>query len=90
VNGSGLAARSGRRAALDTVAGLLAAASIAASLTALAYRPGRLVPFAIAFALIAAGVGGRHSRLAFVAVVISVICFVGGMTVAVVTNNPIY
>jgi hypothetical protein len=41
-------------------------------------------------ALIAAAIGGRHSRLAAYAIVIGSICFVVGMAIAVVTDNPIF
>ena len=47
---------------VETVAGFLAAASIFVSLAGVAYRPLRLVPFAILLALIAVGIGGRSER----------------------------
>jgi hypothetical protein len=79
-----------RQSPRDAVAGLLAAASIAASLVGLAYRPARIVPFAAVVALIAAGMSARHSRLAQAAVATAGACFVGGMILAVVTNNPLF
>ena len=79
-----------RRAALDAVVGLLAAASIAASCVAIAYRPIRISPFAIVFALVASGIGGRHSRLAAAAVGIGGVCWLIGVIVAVITKNPLY
>ena len=72
------------------IAGLLASLSIFLSLVALAYRPGRLEPFAILLALLATAIGGRHRRLAALAIVIGAVCFVVGMALAVVTDNPLY
>ena len=74
----------------DSFAGLIAALSIFASLIALAYRPARLVPFALLLALLAAAMGGSHRRLAATAVVLGGVCFFVGMAIAVLTNNPIY
>jgi len=74
----------------EAVAGLLATLSIVASLIAVAYRPGRLIPFAVLLALLAAAIGGRHSRLATYAIGVGAVCFVVGMAVAVITNNPLY
>jgi hypothetical protein len=74
----------------DVVAGLLASLSLAASLIGIAFRPGRLIPFALLLALLAAALGGRHSRLATIAIVVGAVCFVVGMAAAVITDNPIY
>jgi hypothetical protein len=74
----------------DAVAGLLASLSIFASLIGLAYRPVRLIPFALGAALIAAAMGGRHSRLAALAIAVGGACFVVGMALAVITDNPLY
>jgi hypothetical protein len=74
----------------ETVAGFLAAASIFVSLTGIAYRPLRLIPLAIVFALIAAGIGGRSLRLATWAVAIGALAFAVGMAAAVITSNPLW
>jgi hypothetical protein len=74
----------------DTIAGLLAALSILASAIGLAYRPARLVPFGLLLAVIAVGIGGRNSRLAATGIVVGGVCFVVGMAVAVITNNPVF
>jgi hypothetical protein len=74
----------------ETVAGFLAAIAIFASLIALAWHPLRLVPFAMILSLIAAGMGGRHQRLAFAAAMISAACFFLGMTIAVVARTPLW
>jgi hypothetical protein len=74
----------------ETVGGFLAAASIFASLAGVAYRPLRLVPFAILLALIAVGIGGRSERLATYAVSIGAACFAIGLAVAVITSHPLW
>ena len=74
----------------EAIAGLLAALSIFASLLALAYRPGRLVPVALVLALLAAAIGGRHQRLAGLAIAVGAVCFVVGMALAVLTDHPLY
>jgi Domain of unknown function (DUF4383) len=74
----------------ETLAGFLAAAAIFVSLTGLAYRPLRLVPFAILLALIAVAIGGRSIRLATAATIVGALCFVVGMALAVVTSHPLW
>lgn len=74
----------------DAIAGLLAALSVLGSAIGLAYRPARLIPFALLLAVVAAGMGGRHSRLAAAALVIGGVCFVVGMALAVITNHAVF
>jgi hypothetical protein len=74
----------------ESVAGLLAAVSIAGSLIALFYRPVRVTPFTILIALIAAGIGGRNQRLAAAAIAIGAACFIIGTFFAIITNHPIF
>jgi hypothetical protein len=74
----------------ETIAGFLAAAAIFVSLVGIAYRPLRLIPFAVVLALIAAGIGGRAERLATWAVGISAVSFALGMAAAVITSNPLW
>jgi hypothetical protein len=74
----------------ETVAGLLASLSIFVSLVGVAYRPARLIPVALLLALLATAMGGRHYRLGALAAVVGALCFAVGMTVAVITSNPIY
>ena len=76
--------------AADTIAGLLATVSIFTSAFGLAYRPVRLIPFAILLALVAAGMSDRQRRLGGLAIAAAVICWTVGMTIAVVTENPLY
>jgi hypothetical protein len=74
----------------EAIAGLLAATSIFVSVTGIAYRPLRLIPFALVLALIATGIGGRASRLAAWAVGIGAVSFAVGMAAAVITSNPLW
>ena len=74
----------------ETVAGFLAAAAIFVSLTGIAYRPLRLIPFAILLALVAVAIGGRHGRLATFAVYVGAASFTVGMAAAVITSNPLW
>jgi hypothetical protein len=75
----------------EAVGGFLAAASIAISLIAIAYRPVRLIPFALVIAFVAVGLTReRHARLAVAAVVIGAVGWIAGMTVAVLTGRPLY
>lgn len=74
----------------DTVAGFLATLSIFASALGLVWRPLRIVPFAILLALVAARMSARNERIAFYAVIAGVTCWTVGMTIAVLTENPLY
>ena len=87
---------------LDTVAGLMSAASIFLGVLGVTdfnlsisghhfeMRPIRIGIASVLLALIAAGIGGRHSRLATVAVTISAVCWFLGMVIAVLTERPLF
>jgi hypothetical protein len=79
-----------RWTAVDTVAGFLATLSIFGSALGLVYRPARIVPFAILLALVAARMSDRYERLTRLAILMAVVCWTVGMTIAVVTENPLY
>ena len=79
-----------RWTAADTVAGLLATVSIFASALGTIWRPLRILPFAIVLALVAARMSARQQRLAGFAVAAAVICWTIGLTIAVVTENPLW
>jgi hypothetical protein len=83
-------APSGRWSATDTVAGLLATLSIFASCLGVIYRPVRIVPFAVVLALIAARMSERQQRLSAAAVGVAVVCWTVGMSIAVITKNPLF
>jgi hypothetical protein len=80
----------GQRRPAVTVGGFLATAAGFVSLAGVAYRPLRLIPFAILLSLIAAGIGGRSERLATYAVAIGAACFAIGLAVAVITSHPLW
>jgi hypothetical protein len=75
---------------IETVAGFVSAASIFLSLIGLAYRPMRVVTVSALAALVTVAVGGRHARLARAALVIAMVCWVVGSSIAVVTSHPPY
>jgi hypothetical protein len=75
---------------VELLAGFLAAAALAAGAIAVAYRPVRIGVFAIVLALVAAGIGGRFSRLATAAVLLVTAAWVVGMILAVLTENPLW
>jgi Domain of unknown function (DUF4383) len=75
---------------VETLGGFLASAAIFASLVGIAYRPLRLIPLAIVLALLSAAIGGRHERLAFIAVYTCAVCFVLGMAAAVASSHPLW
>ena len=81
----------------DAIAGLMAAGSILLSFIAAGFglilevepRPGRLAPVAVVVALVAGRMSVRFQRLAFFAVIVAIIGWTLGMTLAVITENPI-
>jgi hypothetical protein len=91
-----------RRESLDTVTGLMAAAAIFLGvLTAtdlhltisgenIRMQPVRIGVAAVILALIAAGIGGRHRKLAAVACAVAAAGWVLGMIVAVITERPLF
>jgi hypothetical protein len=91
-----------QRDRLDTLAGLMSATAIFVALigatnfdlsvggTHFEMRPIRIGIAAVALALIAAAIGGRHRRLAAAAVAISGLCWVLGMAIAVITTRPLF
>jgi hypothetical protein len=99
VNG---AETSAQRDRIDTVTGLMSATAIfLAFLTAtdlhlsisgenIQMRPIRVGVAGVILALIAAGIGGRHRKLAAIACVIAGAGWVLGMVVAVVTERPLF
>jgi hypothetical protein len=79
-----------RRNSVEAVAGFLAAAALFVSLVALAYHPVPLSVAACLMALIASGMSVRHRMLCLAAVVVSAVCFVGGVVIAIVTGHPLW
>jgi hypothetical protein len=79
-----------RQTAGEAIAGLLAASALFISLVAIAYRPMRLIPAALVLSLTAAAMTDRHRRLIELAVASVAVCWLIGVTLAVVTKNPLY
>jgi hypothetical protein len=91
-----------QRERLDTLAGLMSATAIFVGLlgmtdlnlsisgTHFEMRPIRVGLAAIVLALIAVGIGGRHRRLAAVAVGIAGFAWFAGMVIAVLTQRPVF
>ena len=83
--------------AADTVAGLLAVASVVLSgiamglglLLQLGAHPARLVPVALVAALVAARMSRRYQSLALKAALFGALAWVVGLTVAVITDGPL-
>jgi hypothetical protein len=78
------------RRSAETVAGVIAAAALFVGVIAIFYRPVRLSPVALVVALIAAGIGGRHARLAAAAVAVISVGWVLGMIYSVVEDEPLW
>jgi hypothetical protein len=74
----------------EAVAGFLASAALFAGLVAIVYKPVRIAPAALVVALIAAGIGGRHQRLAAAATAVVTLGWIAGMIVCVITERPLF
>lgn len=74
----------------EAVAGLMASAALFLSFIGLAHKPARLIPVAVLLAFVASRMTERHSRLAGLAVAACVVCWTVGMTIAVITERPLF
>lgn len=74
----------------DPLSGLFAAMALFFSLLALAYHPLPVSVVAFALGLAAVLMSPRHERLAGIALGVAGICFVAGMTIAVITEKPLW
>jgi hypothetical protein len=79
-----------RSRSVDSIAGYLAAMSIFVCLIGLVWHPLRLILPGTVVAMVAAGMGGRHERLAFAAVIVAASCFFFGMMIAVITQRALW
>ena len=68
----------------------MASAAIFVSLIALVYRPFRVAPVTILVALIAVAIGGRHTRLASIAVAVGGVSWVLAMPLAILLKRPLF
>jgi hypothetical protein len=82
--------QSGDSQIMETLAGLMSAAAIFLAVMGLAFRPMRMTIFAALLALVATAIGGRHRRLAAVALWTAGVCWVVGLGLAIVTGHPLY
>jgi hypothetical protein len=86
-----------RHSSADVIAGLLAAASLILSAIAMGFgllleldaRPGRTAFVAIVLALVSARLSEKHQSLALKATLFAMFAWVVGMTIAVLTENPL-
>ena len=86
-----------RHSAADTVAGFFAVGSIFLSAIAvggglileLQARPARTSIVAAILALVSARLSAKYERLALIALLVAAVAFVVGMTLAVITDNPL-
>jgi hypothetical protein len=74
----------------DPLAGLFAAMALFFSLLALAYHPLTVSVAAFLLALISLLMSARHEKLAGIALGVAGTCFVAGMTIAVITEKPLW
>jgi hypothetical protein len=74
----------------EVVAGFLASAALFAGALSVVYKPVRLAPAALVVALIAAGIGGRHQRLAALATAVAAAGWIVGMIACVITGRPLF
>jgi hypothetical protein len=93
---------SANRDRLDTLSGLMSATAIFLAFLGatdlhltiagenIQMRPVRIGVAAVALALVAAGIGGRHRKLAALATGIAAAGWVVGMIIAVVTERPLF
>jgi hypothetical protein len=79
-----------RSTAADNVGGLLAAASIFVGALGVVQTPIRIIPVAVVLALVAVRMTDRFRTLAAWAVGLNIVWWLLGMTVAIVTENPLY
>lgn len=79
-----------RLAAHDAIGGLLAAGSIFVGAIGVVQTPVRIIPASIVLALASVRMADRYRRLAGWAVGLNIVWWLLGMTVAIVTDNPLY
>jgi hypothetical protein len=83
------AMNSDNRTTVDNMAGILAAASLVLSALALFRAPALLAPVGTIVAFTAARMSPRTEKLALFSVVVNIICFIVGMTLAVITEHSL-
>ena len=74
----------------DLVGGLLAALSIFIGAIGVVHTPLRIIPIAVILALVSVRMTDHFRTLAAWAVWLSIVWWLLGMTVAIITENPLY
>jgi hypothetical protein len=74
----------------DPLSGIFAALALFFSLVALAYHPLTVSVAAFLLGLVSVLMSSRHERLAGIALGVAAVCFVGGMTIAILTEKPLW
>jgi uncharacterized membrane protein (DUF2068 family) len=74
----------------DPLSGLFAAIALFFSLLALAYHPLTVSVTAFLLGLLSVLMSARHERLAGIALGVAGLSFVAGMTIAIVTDKPLW
>lgn len=80
----------GRESTADTVAGFLAALALLGALLGLAWYPGRVGSGAILIGLVATALATRQRMLAAAALTVATLCWMAGMTIAVLAERPVF
>jgi hypothetical protein len=79
-----------RLSSADAVGGLLAAASIFVGAIGVAHTPVRIIPISVVLALVSVRMTDRNRGIATWAVGLNIVWWLLGMTVAIVTEHPLY
>jgi hypothetical protein len=79
-----------RASQADVVGGLLAAASIFVGAVGVVQTPVRIIPVAVVLALVSVRMTDRYRTLSAWAVGLNIVWWLLGMTVAIITENPLY
>ena len=74
----------------DPLSGIFAAIALFFSLLALAYHPLTVSVAAVLLALLSVLMSARHERLAGFALGVAGLSFVTGMTIAIITDKPLW
>jgi hypothetical protein len=74
----------------DPLSGIFAAMALFFSFVALAYHPLTVSVAAFLLGLLSVLMSARHERLAGLALGVAGVCFVAGMSIAIVTDKPLW
>ena len=74
----------------DSLSGLFAAMALFFGLVAIAYHPLTISVAAFLLGLLSVLMSARHERLAGIALGVAGVCFVAGMSIAIVTDKPLW